>query len=63
MSWTELVNHPYITSDPRMEKPEEELKLQYSEIQGQYMADEMSNSRNAIILNCRDPGKYMKVIT
>ena len=61
MSWSELVKHPYITNDPRTEKSEEELRLSYSEVQGAYMVDERLDQRNAIMLNCRDPGKYMKV--
>ena len=41
MSWNDLIQHPYITNDPRNEKPEDQLRLSYSEAYGQYIRGDM----------------------
>jgi hypothetical protein len=70
MSWDELVRHPYITTDPRTEKAEDELHLSYSVEHGQYMKEDLEthenplsllNEKNAILLNCKDPKKFNEV--
>ena len=77
MSWSDLVNHPYIAfgANPLQEKP---LFLTYSENTGYYQRDDGKpqvddsfmmqmdphnylNERNAIMLNCKDSAVFNNV--
>ena len=50
MSWAELIKHSYITTDPRDEKPEDEMHLSYSQAHGQYVREDMLNQINESIM-------------
>lgn len=41
MPWSDLIRHPYITTDPRAESPDDVMHLSYSVEHGRYLSDNM----------------------
>ena len=76
MSWKDLVNHPYITQSPESKDENNQIHLSYTEATGHYQVEEQKlddssliqrdpynnlNSKNAIMLNCKDPMLYQDI--
>lgn len=76
MSWRDLINHPYITQPPESSEENNQIHLSYTEATGHYQVEEQKlddssliqrdpynnlNSRNAIMLNCKDPMLYQDI--
>lgn len=59
MSWSDLIKHPYITSDPRFESRDDQMHLSYSNVHGQYIRNEMLNQINESSVWGHDPHTFL----